>query len=156
MQISFVLLMALAVASVAAHMRLEVTTAGPTETGKIDDIMNVVLIEAETTEEKEILMTNVKSMIENITKVAEGAVAVLKTNEELLNKVVNAIDSAKEMLEDRDDFGAMELMQTILISKIQDIMEKGDVDKSIHPQDEGVSPAYYSKNNKKVDAATSS
>ena len=152
-QISVTILFGLTVASVAAHMRLDVTTAAPKETGKIEDIMNVVIIEAKTTEEKEILMSNVKSMIENITEIAKGAVAVLQTNKELLNKVVTTIDDANEMLDDKDDFGAMELMQTILISKIQEIMKEDGESVLLYgktdPPRESVSPFYSAKMTKK-------
>ena len=94
----------------------------PMSTGKIEDIMNVIIIDAGTPDEKETIAANVKVMISDITELAKCAVAVLNRNKLLLSKAANLIETAKDMLGESEDLGAMELMQTILLAKIQDVI----------------------------------
>ena len=101
-------------------------------TGKVEDIMNVVILDAGTPEEKEMIAANVKVMISNITELAKCAVAVLNRNKVLLSKAANLIETAKDMLGESEELGAMELMQTILLAKIQDMIMDADIeDKSM-------------------------
>ena len=104
----------------------------PTLTGKVEDIMNVVILDAGTPEEKEMIAANVKVMIGNITELAKCAVAVLNRNKVLLSKAASLIETAKDMLGESEELGAMELMQTILLAKIQDMIMDADIeDKSM-------------------------
>ena len=104
----------------------------PISTGKVEDIMNVVILDAGTPQEKEMIAANVKVMIDNITELAKFAVAVLNRNKVLLNKAANLIETAKDMLGESEELGAMELMQTILLAKIQDMIMDADMeDKSM-------------------------
>ena len=96
-------------------------------TGKIEDIMNVVILDAGTPEEKEMIAANVKVMIGNITELAKCAVAVLNKNKGLLSKAASLIETAKDMLGESEELGAIELMQTILLAKIQDNIMDADV-----------------------------
>ena len=112
----------------------------PTSTGKIEDIMNVAIIDAGTPGEKEMIAANVKVMIGNITELAKCAVAVLNRNKLLLSKAANLIETAKDMLGESEDLGAMELMQTILLAKIQDVimdeaMEDKTTEKALYTMD---------------------
>ena len=61
-------------------------------------------------------------LINEITELAKCAVAVMNSNKDLLNKAANLIETAKDMLGESEELGAMELMQTILLAKMQDIM----------------------------------
>jgi hypothetical protein len=99
----------------------------PRSTGKVEDILDVVILDADTPEEKEMIAANVKVMIDNITELAKCAVAVLTRNKVLLSKAVNLIETAKDMLGESEELGAMELMQTILLAKIQDTIMDADV-----------------------------
>ena len=104
----------------------------PILTGKVEDIMNVVILDAGTPEEKEMIAANVKVMIGNITELAKCAVAVLNRNKVLLSKAASLIETAKDMLGESEELGAMELMQTILLAKIQDMIMDADIeDKSM-------------------------
>ena len=124
MQLHYIFVVIATVTSVAvAHTSLEKTSAVTLEeSGNIEDIMNVVILDANTNEEKQMLAAHVKVMIEDITDVAKRAVAIIEKNKKLLNKAVSAIESAKDMVEDGEDVGAVELMQTILLAKIQDML----------------------------------
>ena len=99
----------------------------PRESGNVEDIMNVVILDASTPDEKEIIVASVKVMIDDITKLAKSAVAVLNRNKVLLSKAVNLIETAKDMLGEDEDLGAVELMQTILLAKIQDMVMMQDL-----------------------------
>lgn len=99
----------------------------PRSTGKVEDILDIVILDAGTPEEKEIIAANVKVMIGNITELAKCAVAVLNKNKGLLSKAANLIETAKDMLGESEELGAMELMQTILLAKIQDNIMDADV-----------------------------
>lgn len=94
----------------------------PRSTGNVEDILDVVILDAGTSEEKEVIAANVKVMINKITELAKCAIAVMNSNKDLLNKAANLIETAKDMLGESEELGAMELMQTILLAKMQDIM----------------------------------
>lgn len=98
----------------------------PSLTGKVEDILDVVTLDAGTPQEKELIAANVKVMISNITELAKCAVAVLNKNQRLLSKAANLIETAKDMLGESERLGAMELMQTILLAKIQDMVVDAD------------------------------
>ena len=89
----------------------------PRSTGNVEDILDVVILDAGTSEEKEAIAANVKVMINKITELAKCAVAVMNSNE-----AANLIETANDMLGESEELGAMELMQTILLAKMQDIM----------------------------------
>lgn len=100
-----------------------------TDKTPVEDILDILIIDAETQEEKKIMAANVKKITEDITDVAKSAVVVLKKNKELLDKASSLIKIAKDMIgEEDDDLGAVDLMQTILLVKIQEVIMEQDED----------------------------
>lgn len=133
MQQSFVVFIVTVSCVIALQPQLDYT---PRPSGDIEDIMSIVILDAGTSDERESIAADVKVMIGDITELAKGAAAVLKRNTDLLNKAANLIETAKDMLGEGEDLGAMELMQTILLAKIQEMIVDKE-DKSIEETNPG-------------------
>ena len=93
---------------------------------EVEDILNVVVIDAQTQMEKEVVQNNIKQLIKDITDIAQSAVRVFNENKKLFGKVAKIFERSEGMRESNGDVAAVELLQTTLLIKFQELLLEND------------------------------
>ena len=99
----------------------------PIPSDEVADILNVVVMDAKTQAEKEMMEKNIKELIKDITEIAKNAVRLFYKNKKIFDKVTSIFESAEPGTKVSDgDEAALEMLQTTLLMKVQDVILEDD------------------------------
>ena len=103
------------------------------QSDEVEDILNVVVMDAKSQVEKEIMENSIKELIKDITEVAKSAIRVFNKNKKIFDKVAAIFEEAEGMKDSGGDVASVELLQTTLLIKVQEVLlqDDGSADNSL-------------------------